>query len=161
MTAPQNVMLVSIPSVLDPSLAPPGKHTIHVYTPGNEPDQLWQGCDRLLEDYAQLKQVRSQVMWQALERIIPDIRDRSEVTLVGTPLTHERFLRRHRGSYGPAIHAGQGMFPGSKTPLPGFFCCGDSTFPGIGLPAVAASGMMTANTLASVWQHLQLLTKIA
>ena len=27
--APQNVVLVSIPSVLDPSLAPAGKHTIH------------------------------------------------------------------------------------------------------------------------------------
>lgn len=31
---------------------------------------------------------------------------------VGTPLTHERFLRRHRGSYGPAIRAGEGLFPG-------------------------------------------------
>lgn len=159
-TAPQNVVLVSIPSVLDPSLAPPGKHTIHVYTPGNEPYELWQGCDRRSEDYAQLKQVRSQVMWQALERIIPDIRDRPEVNLVGTPLTHERFLRRHRGSYGPAIRAGEAMFPGPSTPLPGLFCCGDSTFPGIGLPAVAASGMITANTLASVSQHLELLDRI-
>ncbi len=44
-------------------------------------------------------------MWRALERIIPDIRSRCEVSLVGTPLTHERFLRRHRGSYGPAIAA--------------------------------------------------------
>ena len=44
--APQNVVLVSIPSVLDPSLAPAGKHTIHVYTPGNEPYDLWQGLDR-------------------------------------------------------------------------------------------------------------------
>ena len=100
-------------------------------------------------------------MWQALERIIPDIRDRLEVTLVGTPLTHERFLRRHRGSYGPAIRAGKALFPGPRTPLPGLFCCGDSTFPGIGLPAVAASGMMTANTLASVSQHLELLESIA
>jgi phytoene dehydrogenase-like protein len=36
-TAPQNVVVISIPSVLDPSLAPPGKHTIHAYTPGSEP----------------------------------------------------------------------------------------------------------------------------
>jgi carotene isomerase len=159
-TAPQNVVLISIPSVLDPSLAPPGKHTIHVYTPGNEPYELWQGCDRTSEAYRQLKQERSQVMWQALERIIPDIRDRSEVTLVGTPLTHERFLRRHRGSYGPAIRAGKAMFPGPGTPLPGLFCCGDSTFPGIGLPAVAASGAIVANTLAPVSQHLELLESI-
>jgi len=29
-TAPQNVVLVSIPSILDPSLAPQGKHVIHI-----------------------------------------------------------------------------------------------------------------------------------
>lgn len=159
-TAPQNVVLVSIPSVLDPSLAPPGKHVIHAYTPGNEPYQLWQGLDRRSQQYARQKKERSQVMWQALERIIPDIRKRCEVTLVGTPLTHERFLRRDRGSYGPAIVAGKGLFPGATTPLPGFYCCGDSTFPGIGLPAVAASGMVAANTLAPVQKHLELLAEM-
>ncbi len=30
--APQNVINVSIPTVFDPSLAPPGKHLIHAYT---------------------------------------------------------------------------------------------------------------------------------
>lgn len=53
-----------------------------------------------------------QVLWRAVERIIPDIRQRAELSFVGTPLTHERFLRRHRGSYGPAIAAGTAMFPG-------------------------------------------------
>lgn len=159
-TAPQNVVIVSIPSVLDPSLAPPGKHVIHVYTAGNEPYALWEGMDRRSQAYAHQKQVRAEVMWQALERIIPDIRSRCEVTLVGTPLTHERYLRRHRGSYGPAIQAGEGIFPGPSTPLAGLLCCGDSTFPGIGLPAVAASGMITANTLAPVQKHLAMLKDI-
>jgi phytoene dehydrogenase-like protein len=167
-TAPQNVVLVSIPSLLDPSLAPRGKHVIHVYTPGNEPYALWQGMDRRSEVYARQKQQRAEVMWQALERIIPDVRSRSvsggesrcEVSLVGTPLTHERFLRRHRGSYGPAIRAGEGFFPGPSTPLPGLLCCGDSTFPGIGLPAVAASGAIAANTLAPVQKHLKMLQEI-
>ncbi|GAB4384425.1 MAG: NAD(P)/FAD-dependent oxidoreductase [Elainellaceae cyanobacterium] len=156
-TAAQNVVLISIPSLLDSSLAPAGKHAIHVYTPGNEPYHHWQGVDRRSTAYAQQKQARSQVMWQALERVIPDIRSRCEVTLVGTPLTHEWFLRRHRGSYGPALRAGKELFPGARTPLAGLLCCGDSTFPGIGLPAVAASGMIAANTLASVSQHLSLL----
>lgn len=159
-TAPQNVVLISIPSLLDPSLAPPGKHVIHVYTPGNEPYKHWQGMDRQSEAYTQQKQVRAEVMWQALARIIPDIRSRCDVTLVGTPLTHERFLRRHRGSYGPAIRAGVGMFPGSGTPIKGLLCCGDSTFPGIGLPAVAVSGMIVANTLAPLRKHLDMLEDI-
>ncbi|MEC4811728.1 MAG: NAD(P)/FAD-dependent oxidoreductase [Scytonema sp. PMC 1069.18] len=159
-TAPQNMVLVSIPSVLDPSLAPAGKHTIHAYTPGNEPYNIWQGMDRKSEEYAQQKQERAEVMWKAVERIIPDIRSRCDLVQVGTPLTHERFLRRHRGSYGPAIQAGKGLFPGPVTPLTGLLCCGDSTFPGIGLPAVAASGMIAANTLAPVQKHLEMLNDI-
>ena len=159
-TAPQNVVAISIPSLLDPSLAPPGKQVIHVYTPANEPYELWQDLQRGTEAYEQLKQERAEIMWHALERIIPDIRERCEVTLVGTPLTHERFLRRHRGSYGPAIEAGKAIFPGNGTPLPGLLCCGDSTFPGIGLPAVAASGLIAANTLAPLDQHLRVLDQM-
>ena len=40
-TSPQNCVLTSIASVVDPSLAPEGKHVIHAYTPGNEPYELW------------------------------------------------------------------------------------------------------------------------
>ena len=156
-TAPQNVIAISIPSLLDPALAPPGKHTIHVYTPATEPYSLWKGLDRSSEAYAKLKAERAEVMWKALERIIPDIRARCEVTLVGTPLTHERFLRRHNGTYGPGVWAGQGILPGPKMPLRGLFCCGDSSFPGIGLPAVAASGMIAANAIAPLHKHRALL----
>ena len=59
-------------------------------------------------------------MWNALERIMPDIRQRVEVNLTGTPLTHERFLRRNRGTYGPAISAQEGLFSWpSKHPFAG------------------------------------------
>ncbi len=159
-SAPQNVVLISIPSLLDPGLAPAGKHVIHAYTPGNEPYDLWQNLDRSSLAYQQQKQARAEIMWEALERIIPDIRSRTEVTLIGTPLTHQRFLRRHRGSYGPGIPAGKGLFPGPGTPLAGLYCCGDSTFPGIGLPAVAASGAIAANSIAPVHKHLEMLRSI-
>jgi phytoene dehydrogenase-like protein len=96
-----------------------------------------------------------------VERIIPDIRKRAEVTMVGTPKTQERFLRRHRGTYGPGfVPASSGSLPGCKTAVPGLFACGDSTFPGIGLPAVAASGAIAANSLVSVWDHIRLLDEI-
>jgi phytoene dehydrogenase-like protein len=159
-TAPQNVVAVSMPSVLDPSLAPAGKHTIHAYTPATEPFELWSGLDRKSEAYEQLKQERAEILWQGIERYIPDIRTRCEVTLIGTPLTHARFLRRDRGSYGPAIAAGQGIFPNANTPLSNLYCCGDSTFPGIGLPAVAASGEILANSLASLKQQQNMLNEI-
>lgn len=158
--SPQNVVLISIASVKDPSLAPQGKHCLHAYLPATEPYSIWAGLDRRSEEYKALKEERSQVLWRAVEKIIPDIRSRAEVTHVGTPLTHERFLRRSRGSYGPAIRAGDGLFPGPTTPIQGLYCCGDSRFPGIGLPAAAASGMITANTLVSIEKHEALLNEL-
>ncbi|GFR48781.1 hypothetical protein Agub_g10729, partial [Astrephomene gubernaculifera] len=159
-TAPQNVVLISIPSVKDPSMAPAGHHCLHAYLPATEPYELWKGLDRRSPEYKALKEERSQVLWEGIEKVIPDIRSRTRLSLLGTPLTHERFLRRHRGTYGPAIQAGKGLFPGPGTPIPGLYCCGDSTFPGIGVPAVAASGAIAANSLVPVWQHWALLDEI-
>ena len=69
---------------------------------------------------------------------------------MGTPPTHERFQRRHRWTYGAAYRADEGrVFPGPATPLPGLFCCGDSTMPGIGVPAVAMSGMIAAGAVGA------------
>ncbi|GAB4847871.1 hypothetical protein Ancab_026931 [Ancistrocladus abbreviatus] len=160
--ADQNVVLISVPSVLSPDLAPSGKHVLHAYLPGTEPFGLWEGLDRRSDKYKCLKAERSEVMWRAVERVLgPGFeREKCEVALVGTPLTHQRFLRRNRGTYGPAIQAGKGTFPGHTTPIPQLYCCGDSTFPGIGVPAVAASGAIVANSLVSVSQHSQLLDAV-
>lgn len=43
--AEQNVVLVSIASVKEPGMAPPGKHCLHAYLPATEPYELWQGLD--------------------------------------------------------------------------------------------------------------------
>ncbi|BBG96216.1 FAD/NAD(P)-binding oxidoreductase family protein [Prunus dulcis] len=147
--ADQNVVLISVPSVLSPDLAPPGKHVLHAYLPGTEPFDLWKGFDRKSSAYKELKAERSEVMWRAVERAVgPGFsREKCEVKLVGSPLTHQRFLRRNRGTYGPAIQAGKDSFPGHSTSIPQLYCCGDSTFPGIGVPAVAASGAIVANSL--------------
>ena len=53
--APQNVCIASIPTVFDPSLAPPGKALIHAYTAGNEPWEIWAGMDRRSGEYKRLK----------------------------------------------------------------------------------------------------------
>ncbi|KAF6265696.1 hypothetical protein COO60DRAFT_868698 [Scenedesmus sp. NREL 46B-D3] len=113
--AEQNVVLISIPSVKDPSMAPAGKHCLHAYLPATEPYHLWKGLDRKSPEYAKLKEERSQVLWKGVEKIIPDIRSRAEMSFVGTPLTHERYLRRARGSYGPAFKAGEALFPGESS----------------------------------------------
>ena len=40
--APQNHVIISIPSVLDPTMAPPGCHTLHAYAAANEPYDLYE-----------------------------------------------------------------------------------------------------------------------
>ena len=96
--------------------------------------------------------------YTAIEHFIPDIRERIVVELIGSPLTHERFLTRHKGTYGPELRAGEEDFPGAKTPVNGLLCCGDSTWPGIGVPAVAGSGIAAAHFVAEVGMQLELLS---
>ncbi|KAG5190190.1 amine oxidase [Tribonema minus] len=158
--APGNVIIVSIPSVLDPSLAPEGCHCVHAYTAGNEPYAVWEGLQEGTEEYERLKEERAKVLMDAVEKVFPGLEDRLEVRMIGTPRTHERFLRRDRGTYGPEIVAGKATFAGPGTPLKGLVCTGDSVWPGIGVPAVAASGTLVANSMVSVWQHLGMLGKI-
>ncbi|AFZ23983.1 phytoene dehydrogenase-like oxidoreductase [Cylindrospermum stagnale PCC 7417] len=150
-TTPGNTCMISIPSVWDATLAPEGHHVVHAYT--LEPFAGWERNDQ----YEQKKTEKAQSLYRALEKIIPDIRQRVELELIGTPLTHAHYLRRYHGTYGPAISAGKGMFPGSQTPIKGLYRVGDSTMPGIGVPAAAASGILRANTLVSVSQMLELL----
>ncbi|CAJ1446115.1 unnamed protein product [Effrenium voratum] len=163
---------ISNPALLDPSLCPAGKLVLHLYGAGNEPFDIWAAAQAEgREAYEALKQERAERLWQALEEIIPDARARAEVQLVGSPLTHRRFLRRTAGTYGPAPVFGR--FGPGKVPfrtagdaLPGdlreggvdrLLLCGDSTFPGIGVPAAVVSGLSAAHTTMSVWEHLELL----
>ncbi|CAG9460320.1 unnamed protein product [Pedinophyceae sp. YPF-701] len=150
----RNVVNISIPSVLDKECAPDGKHAVHVYCAANEDYAVWEGLKPSSGEYKALKRERSDKLYAALERVIPDVRSRVEVELIGTPLTHERFTRRHRGTYGPAQSMG---LPGAKTPIEGLLVCGDSTQPGVGVPAAAASGMLAANTLSPVDKQLDLI----
>lgn len=150
-TVPGNTCMISIPSVWDASLAPAGHYAVHAYT--LEPYAGWQRD----HTYVSRKHDRAQSLYRALEKIIPDVRSRVVLELIGTPLTHAHYLRRHQGTYGPAIPAGKGMFPSCHTPISGLYQVGDSTVPGIGVPAVAASGILCANTLVKPEQTRVLL----
>jgi phytoene dehydrogenase-like protein len=62
----QNVVLISIASVADSSLAPQGKHTLHAYYPATEPYSPWASLDRNSQEYADFKEARAQVQLQCL-----------------------------------------------------------------------------------------------
>jgi phytoene dehydrogenase-like protein len=166
----QNLCSFFIPSLLDDTLCPPGKHVIHVYSSGGEPYEPWEKLTPGSEAYEAYKEERAKVLWGAVERCIPDIKDRIEFSEIGSPLAHEAFLRRDRGTYGMAWAAGSSApyagllekiipfpFPNFKTPVEGLLRCGDSCFPGIGTPSAAASGAICANTMNPVGKHIDML----
>ena len=179
-TAEQNLVIVSIPTIFDPSLAPSGFHVIHAYTAASENFKDWEdkldgGFDngkaeerdyQRNKSYKDLKEEKTEALWLALERIIPDIRERAKqkgsIVEVGTPLTHRRYNRRFRGTYGPAPSQGKDVWelPSAKTPIEGLLACGDTCFPGIGLPGVAASGTIAANTLVDPSIQLSLMDEM-
>ena len=153
------VVVVSVPSKLDPSLAPEGYHVIHAYGAGNEPYDLWKEFEGKTntEAYKAFKEERARPIFDAIAKRAPDARKSAVVEQIASPITHARFLRRHEGNYGPAIAAGSGVeFPTVTTPLPGYYRCGDSTTAGIGVPAVASSGAQCANALLNVFEQLKL-----
>lgn len=168
----QNLCSFFIPSILDKTLCPPGKHVIHVYSSGGEPYEPWEKLTPGSEEYEAYKKERVEVLFRAVENCIPDVRDRLEFSIIGSPLAHEAFLRRDRGTYGMAWAAGSSApqsgilgkflpfpFPNLKTPIDGLLRCGDSCFPGIGTPSAAASGAIAANTMTHVDNHLKMLTE--
>ncbi len=141
-------IFVSIPTLLDPDLAPPGDHIIHTFTPSWMAD--WQGLAQ--KDYDAQKQHQAQQLIHRLETLFPGLQASVRYQEIGTPRTHRRFLGRLDGTYGP-IPSGQprGLLemPFNRTSVPGLYCVGDSTFPGQGLNAVAFSGFACAHRVAT------------
>jgi phytoene dehydrogenase-like protein len=127
-----NMIAVSNPCVIDKSLAPEGFMIIHAYGAGNEPFAIWEGLKRNSDEYKKLKEERAEALWRAIESVIPDARERTVEQLIGSPLTHERFLRRPRGTYGSAT---EDYLKDGSTPFPNLVLAGDGVFPGIGMPA--------------------------
>ena len=158
--AERNMVVLSMPSLLDPALAPAGHQVLHGYTPANEPWQLWQDLQRGTPAYAALKAERCQVFHRVLDPLIPNWRERLVLELQGTPLTHQHYLKVHKGSYGPAWPANAGAFPGGSTPIENLVLCGAGVFPGIGVPPVAVSGAMAAHRFVGARQQRQLLESI-
>ena len=183
--AEQNMVIISIPTVFDPSLAPEGYHIVHAYTAASDSFDDWlpfisaesgkvgarpssgasAGYGRS-DAYQKLKEEKCEALWKAVECVIPDVRQRAKekgsIVLIGTPLTHRRYNQRFRGTYGPGPAPGKEIWElgGALTPISNLLACGDTTFPGIGLPGVAASGTIAANTLVSVQTQMNLMTEL-
>ena len=148
MEAEQGVVFVSIPTLLDPSLAPEGRHIVHTFTPSDI--QHWRSLSP--SAYRAKKQADAQRLVQRLEAILPGLGAAIRHREIGTPRTHRRFLGRMGGTYGPipALRLpGLLPMPFNRTGLQGLYCVGDSCFPGQGLNAVAFSGFACAHRIGA------------
>ena len=156
--APGNVCMISIATVWSPEMAPDGHHCVHCYT--MEPYDGWtelKATDR--KAYEEKKKEKCDVLFKALETVIPDVRSRVVLELLASPASHEKWLRRYRGTYGAVIPAPK-MFPGPAVKgVKNLYRVGDSVAPGVGVPAAAGSGVICANTLTSLEDHFRFLDK--
>lgn len=152
----QGTIFVSIPTLLDPNLAPADHHIIHTFTPS------W--IDEWLnlppKEYEAKKEAAAWKLVRRLEQIFPGLEASIDHMEIGTPRTHRKFLGRIDGSYGPipehklpgllGMFNFGGLWPKvNKTDVPDLYCVGDSTFPGQGLNAVAFSGFACAHKVAT------------
>ncbi len=147
MEAPEGTIFMSIPTLLDPTLAPEGYHILHVFTPSWVEE--WQGLSP--DKYEEKKEEEAGKIIERLETIFPGLDAGLDYMEVGTPRTHRRYLGRVDGSYGPIPRRklmGLLGMPFNRTSIPGLYCVGDSTFPGQGLNAVAFSGFACAHRIA-------------
>ncbi|MDA0716728.1 MAG: carotene isomerase [Cyanobacteria bacterium] len=148
MEAEQGVVFVSVPTLLDPELAPAERHILHAFTPSSM--EHWQGLTPAA--YRAKKQADADRLIGRLEAILPGLSNAVRHREVGTPRSHRRFLGRMGGSYGPipALRLpGLLPMPFNRTGLSGLYAVGDSCFPGQGLNAVAFSGFACAHRIGA------------
>ncbi|KAL4558440.1 hypothetical protein LXL04_036640 [Taraxacum kok-saghyz] len=146
---PYGSIFLSIPTILDSSLAPKGRHILHIFTTSSIED--WQGLST--KDYEAKKELVADKIISRLEKkLFPGLKSSIEFKEVGTPKTHRRYLARDSGTYGPmprGVPKGLLGMPFNTTAINGLYCVGDSCFPGQGVIAVAFSGVMCAHRVAA------------
>ncbi|MFK4189722.1 phytoene desaturase family protein [Streptomyces sparsogenes] len=140
-------MSLSVMTMLDPGLAPPGEHLLigtavaPYRLPGGMPWQRHK--DRFAES-----------LLAEFESVIPGLRDHLTFLQAGTPVTIERYTRNRQGAtYGWELSPHQigGKRLAHRTPVPGLFLSGHWTEEGPASFRVVLSGM---NTAREVLGHL-------
>jgi prolycopene isomerase len=143
-------MITSIPTLLDPSLAPSKSHPIKVLV--NVPylhQETWGKGDP--GKYRHIKEEFSQKILQQFEaKLVPELKNHLLFYEAATPLTLERYTGNEMGAmYGLAStpqQMGNLRLP-HRTPVAGLFQVGHYTRPSHGIVGASLSGLFTARTI--------------
>ncbi len=148
---PRNpTLIVSIPTLLDPSLAPEGEHILKVLVVAPFHYEKRWGSENP-ETYQRTKEEFSQKMLLQLEtRFIPNLKKHLLFYEAATPLTLERYTGNEEGAmYGLASTPEQTgkARPSHRTHIPGLFQVGHYTRPSHGIVGASLSGLFAARSI--------------
>jgi len=133
------------PSVIDPTLAPPGHAALTILCLLSEEEAAtWFDSDRAA--YKAIKEAFAGRLIAAAETVIPHLRQHILYRQTASPKTFSRYARTRNGNiYGAA--RGQ-WCPTVKSPVPGLLLVGGGCQDGPGIEAVVLSGMRAASLLS-------------
>lgn len=148
---PKNpTIMMSIPTLIDPSLAPAGQHLLKilVYVPYQYRGRWGKGDP---EKYRSVKEEVSQtVLHQVESKLMPGLRNHLLFHEAATPLTLERYTGNQVGAmYGLASTPNQigNLRPHHRTHIPGLFQVGHYTQPSHGIIGASLSGFFAARAI--------------
>jgi len=139
---------VYVSTIDDPTLAPPGMHSVTVIRPSRDQWPRASDPEYQSEEYQRRKEREANRLLNQVERYFPNIRKHIKVMEVATPSTIERFTLKNWGAVGgPKQMIGQEMMKRlhARSEWKNLYFCGDSTVMGIGIVATTASGVGAAN----------------
>ena len=145
---------ITVPTLVDPSLAPKGQHlliltTLLPYDIG----ESWRNCKKRF----------SKTMLDLAGHHIPGLKKHILFIEAGSPRTMERYTLNDKGAaYGWEVSPNQ-VGPGrlaNQSPLTGLFFSGHWTEPGGGVYAVCVSGIKTAQLVLGLPREKQLWTRL-
>lgn len=143
-------VMITIPTFLDPSLAPQGYHILRLLSaaPYGFRDG-WGGNNRSL--YHKIKEEVARKLIRTVEiGCIPGLSSHIEFLEAATPITLERYTANERGAtYGLAPtprQFGRGR-PSNRTPIKGLYLAGHYSRPSHGIVGAAISGRFVADLI--------------
>ncbi len=140
-----NSIFMSLSPGWDTTRAPFGKRALTIST-HTDLDFWWRLYIFDQEAYEQQKKILLEKILTVAEMVIPGLRVAIDFVLPATPVTFQRFTRRHRGWVGGYPQTSLFRNWGPRL-APGLWMVGDSIFPGQSIPAVALGGIRVAQSV--------------
>ena len=140
-----NTVFLSLSPAGQADRAPLGRRALTIST-HTQLGEWWHLFENDRDAYESRKQAYAEKMLAQAEKALPGLRESADLVLPGSPVTFQRFTRRHAGWVGgfPQTNLFQAWGP---RVMPGLWMVGDSIFPGQSTAAVALGGLRVAKSI--------------